>query len=528
MFAPLKTIDKSVKQALSKTNCKCIKKQDPCDCTNDVEKDVEHTSEKHHQNKKKIDECCVKNITSFKTPLDAYNNSPKEELLYTVALPVDLNKPDHLVTIDVNPKSPTYCKVIGQLPMPHVGDELHHTGWNACISCKGDQSLKHKYLILPSMVSGNIYVVDVLTDPKNPKLHKEISGELIKEKVSGSYPHTSHCLPNGDVMISLMGGKNKDGRGGFLILDGETFDIKGRWEKAGDTTQFGYDFWYQPNFNVMVSSEFGEPQAFMEGFNPTHVAKRYGDSLTFWNWNEKTVKNKVCLGQNGLIPLECRFAHDPKKNYGFVGVALSTTVVRFYQESQSDKFTTEQVISIQPIRVKNWALEQMPGLITDILISLDDRFLYITLWLHGSVQQYNIENPRNPKLVGEIYLGGSLRKDGNVIPLDENGNERPDLLKEIPTVKGHKLQGAPQMIQLSRDGQRLYVSSSLLRPWDKQFYPEMAEKGGQIIQLDVNTKEGGLSLNKDFYVNFEDQPFGPAVAHEMRYPGGDCSSDIWV
>lgn len=46
--------------------------------------------------------------------------------------------------------------------------------------------------------------------------------------------------------------------------------------------------------------------------------------------------------------------------------------------------------------------------------------------------------------------------------------------------------------------------------------------------VDVNTNEGGLSLNSDFYVNFDNEPFGTAVAHEMRYPGGDCSSDIWI
>lgn len=57
-----------------------------------------------------------------------------------------------------------------------VGDELHHTGWNACASCKGDLSRKHGYLIVPSMVSGNIYVIDVLSDPHNPKIHAEIPG----------------------------------------------------------------------------------------------------------------------------------------------------------------------------------------------------------------------------------------------------------------------------------------------------------------------------------------------------------------
>ena len=43
------------------------------------------------------------------------------------------------------------------------------------------------------------------------------------------------------------------------------------------------------------------------------------------------------------------------------------------------------------------------GLITDILISLDDRFLFFSNWLHGDVRQYDITDPFNPKLVGQVY-----------------------------------------------------------------------------------------------------------------------------
>ncbi|MFQ5733362.1 MAG: selenium-binding protein SBP56-related protein, partial [Planctomycetaceae bacterium] len=37
-----------------------------------------------------------------------------------------------------------------------------------------------------------------------------------------------------------------------------------------------------------------------------------------------------------------------------------------------------------------------------------------------------------------------------------------------------------------------------------------------------------MTLTDDFYVDFATDPHGPARAHEMRYPGGDCSSDIFV
>ena len=52
--------------------------------------------------------------------------------------------------------------------------------------------------------------------------------------------------------------------------------------------------------------------------------------------------------------------------------------------------------------------------------------------------------------------------------------------------------------------------------------------GASMVQVDVNTEKGGLTLNENFLINFGAEPGGPAVAHEMRYPGGDCSSDIWL
>lgn len=79
----------------------------------------------------------------------------------------------------------------------------------------------------------------------------------------------------------------------------------------------------------------------------------------------------------------------------------------------------------------------------------------------------------------------------------------------------------------SRDGKRLYVSNSLFSSWDKQFYPDMVEKGSYMLQVDVDTVNGGLKLNPDFYTDFGAEPDGPVLAHEIRYPGGDCSSDIW-
>ena len=52
--------------------------------------------------------------------------------------------------------------------------------------------------------------------------------------------------------------------------------------------------------------------------------------------------------------------------------------------------------------------------------------------------------------------------------------------------------------------------------------------GSQLILVDVDTERGGLRLNTEFGIDFGEEPKGPVLAHEVRYPGGDCTSDIYL
>lgn len=231
------------------------------------------------------------------------------------------------------------------------------------------------------------------------------------------------------------------------------------------------------------------------------------------------MKQELDVGA-GSIPLEVRFLHNPDKAEGYTGCALSSEMVRFTKTSD-EKWESKTVIKVEPIEVTGWALPHMPGLITDFVISMDDRFLYLSNWLHGDVRQYDITEDE-PKLVGQFFVGGSMKQNGPVQRAD--GGEQPEAL----VVKGVEIQGGAQMVQLSLDGKRLYVSTSLFSSWDKQFYPDMGKYGAQLIQLDVDTEKGGLTLNPNFIVDFGKEPDGPVLCHEMRFPGGDCTSDIFL
>ena len=45
--------------------------------------------------------------------------------------------------------------------------------------------------------------------------------------------------------------------------------------------------------------------------------------------------------------------------------------------------------------------------------------------------------------------------------------------------------------------------------------------------IDCDNENGGMKINKDFIVDFG-KDNGPSRCHESRYPGGDCTSDIWL
>jgi methanethiol oxidase len=441
----------------------------------------------------------------YASPRDAMRG-PREEVLYTVALHVGtgVEAPDYLATVDVDPASPTYSQVIHRAYMPNVGDELHHSGWNACSSCHGDEAKSRRFMVLPGFRSGRIHIVDT-EDSRAPRLHKVIEPEEIRSKTNLSAPHTVHCLADGHVMISMLGDADGNAPGGFLLLD-QDFDVVGRWEQEQDGMQFNYDFWYQPRHNVMVSSELSAPKTYEPGFDLEDVAKgKYGQRLHFWDWQARRLSQSFDLGGDGLVPLEVRFLHDPDSTHGYVGAALSSNVWHWHKPN--GHWELSKAIDMAPVEVEGWPFP-VPPLTTDLLLSLDDRFLYLSNWLHGDVRQYDVSDPQRPKLVGQVWCGGVLGK--------------------ATYAHGHALRGGPQMLQLSLDGRRLYVTNSLLSSWDDQFYPDLAKQGSHMLQIDCDTEEGGLSIRHGFFVDFGDEPTGPARAHEMRYPGGDVTSDIWV
>jgi len=448
--------------------------------------------------------------------------APCESLAYVALLDPSRRKPDAMGVVDVNPTSSGYGRMVGHVEMPNAGDELHHFGWNACSSCLCPYSphphMERRYLVVPGMRSSRIHILDTKPDPRNPKIVKVLEPEHVMKRSGYSRPHTAHCGPDG-IYMNALGAPDGSGPGGIFVLDTETFDIRGRWELDRGPQYLSYDFWWHLGCDTMITSEWGTPNMVEDGVNPELLlGGKYGHRLHVWDLHKRRHKEMIDLGAEQQMVLELRPAHNPSHAYGFAGVVvslkdLSASVWLWYRQETNANggggFKARKVIEIPaepadpellPPLLKGFGA--VPPFVTDLNLSLDDRFLYVSCWGTGELRQYDVTDPFSPELKGSIKIGGMVKRAPH------------------PARPGQPLNGAPQMVEISRDGERVYITNSLYASWDEQFYPDGIH--GWIAKADANPA-GGMRLDERFFVEC-----GPnARPHQIHLEGGDASSDSY-
>ena len=442
-------------------------------------------------------------------------SAPREKLGYVVSFnPTAQNgRHDALCVIDLDPGSQTYTQVVGRTEVPSVGDELHHFGWNACSAALCPYAphphVERRYLIAPGLRSSRIYIFDTKPDPRRPRIVRVIEAEELAERTGYSRPHTIHCGPDA-IYVSALGTPSGDGPGGIFLLDHESFDVLGRWEVDRGPQYLAYDFWWHLGHDVAVTSEWGTPNMIEGGINPDLLlGGKYGHAIHIWDLRKRRHLKTLDIGAENQITLELRPSHDPTKTYGFVGVVISTKDLSasiWLWDRKGDDWSVKKVIEIPAEPAEPAVLppalkpfKAVPPLITDLNLSLDDHLLYVSCWGTGDFKQYDVSDPHNPKLTGSLRLGG--------------------IVSHTAHPKDGPLNGGPQMVEMSRDGKRIYFSNSLYGSWDAQFYPEGVR--GWIAKADA-TPAGGLTLDKDFFIEFEGER-----PHQIHLEGGDASSDSY-
>ena len=442
--------------------------------------------------------------------------APPEKLAFVAMLNGNKNgKPDAIGVVDLDAESSGYGHIVGQVDMPNAGDELHHFGWNACSACLCPYAphphVERRYLIVPGINSSRIHIIDTKPDPRKPEIVKVIEPETLALRAGYTSPHTTHCGPEG-IYASALGSTSGDGPGGIFVMDQDSFDVLGQWELDRGPQYLAYDFWWHLGYDTVITSEWGTPKMVQDGVNPDILLKSgYGHKLHIWDLRKRRHVQELDLGSEHQMALELRPAHNPTRAYGFLGIVVSlkdlSASVWTWHKSNGN-WGIQKVIEIPAEPAEPGQLppllqgfKAVPPLVTDINLSLDDRFLYVSCFGTGEFLQYDVSDPFHPKKTGSLHLGGITRRASH--PKQSN----------IP------LNGGPQMVELSRDGRRAYFTNSLYSPWDAQFYPEGIQSW--MVKVDVNP-QGGMQLDPRFLVDF-----GELRGHQVRLEGGDASSDSY-
>jgi selenium-binding protein 1 len=186
---------------------------------------------------------------------------------------------------------------------------------------------------------------------------------------------------------------------------------------------------------------------------------------------------------------------------------LSSSIWVWYLDAADGQWKAKKVITIpaEPAEPADLppllqGFKAVPPLVTDINLSLDDRHLYVSCWGTGELRQYDVSDPFNPALAGVVKLGGIVARTAH------------------PRDASKPLNGGPQMVEVSRDGRRVYITNALFTPWDAQFYPDGIR--GWMAKLDA-APGGGIALDPRFLMETSDGQ----RPHQLKLGGGDASSD---
>ena len=459
--------------------------------------------------------------TFYRTPGAAVAAAP-EELAYVAAFDPARRIKDAIAVVDCDPDSSGYGSVVGWSELPTAGNELHHFGWNACSSALCHEGhdqhngLERRYLLVPGIRSSTTYVLDTKPDPRNPVLKHIIEADELAAKAGYSRPHTVHCGPGGIFMSALGGANGDEGPGGVALLDHDTFQVVEPWEKDRGAQFFAYDFWWHLQQDTVVTSEWASPSMIENGLNPEDLlGRKFGHHLNFWSMSERKLSQRIDLGDEHQMVLELRPAHDPSKSYGFASVVisvadLSASIWLWYKDG--DQWAVQKVITIPAEPADSADLPPIlqgfgavAPLITDIDLSVDDRWLYVSCWGTGELKQFDVSDPFHPRETASVQLGGIARREPH------------------PAFPDEPLGGGPQMVEISRDGRRVYVTNSLYASWDEVFYPDGV--GSWMAKLDADVASGGLVTDAAFFPHGDD--FRGLRVHQTRLQGGDASSDSY-
>jgi selenium-binding protein 1 len=296
--------------------------------------------------------------------------------------------------------------------------------------------------------SSRVWILDVGTDPARPKVEKVLDD--IPAKTGLSSPHTYYALP-GRMLLSFLGAAD-----GGLPAGLAEFTNDGRFIRRLDNpadAPYGYDLAVKPDLNRMVTSSFTPLRNYRKPLAKMDM-KDFGDQMVVWDFKDR---KPLQVGHAGAAPLEVRWSLKPGADHGFTNCALDDSLWLFKGKGDGT-YDFRRVAKTGALPV-------------DLRQSPDDRFLFVSCFGSNELQQFDVSDPEHPRLVSTVSPGVH-----------------------------------PNMMHVTGDGKRMYVSNSLLSTMDgaEDFWVKL-------IRID----ESGMHIDSKFKIDLNHFPTGPARGHDM-------------
>ena len=339
----------------------------------------------------------------------------QEDFLYvwTLGVPGMGDGLDKLVTLDVNPQSKRYGRVVAQVSVGGRG-EAHHMGFTD----------DRRFLWAGGLDDSKIDVFDVSTDPGKPKLVKTITDFAARSGLVG--PHTFYALPGRMLIGALSNSKDNGGKTGMAVYSNKGDFISKHdmpTSKGGDG--YGYDIAINPARNVMLTSSFTGRDNYMTELGALIKDKaamqRFGATMVMWNL--KSMQPEKVLNVPGA-PLEIRWSLKEGDDWAITASALTSSLWLVKKDAKGE-WQAKSVAQIgDPAKIP---------LPVDISITADGKGLWVNTFMDGTTRYFDLSNPEAPRQTYAKHTGSQVN-----------------------------------MVSQSWDGKRLYVSTSLLEKWDKK------------------------------------------------------------
>ncbi|KAI6200445.1 putative selenium-binding protein [Aphelenchoides besseyi] len=441
---------------------------------------------------------------------------------------VSAEYPGKIFIYDVDYQSRTYGQRVSEITLPRNGDEFLYASWVRTAAKSSEvNSLNRQNLVVPCFNTSRIYVIGI--DSSNQiRISKCIELQELSMR-DASFPLDCFSCPGRGtpLLCSFLGDANGSPKGTFAKIDRKNFSLVPQRindDERPTFSTYGGTFAVHTRQNLLISTEWGynDDNRMFDVFRIAVAFIVYGSSLNVWDLEPLIRRQRLELDRfDGNLPISIRFVHNPELTHAFC-CTIGGGLFHLHRNTRTEQFAPRKAFQFAVAHVSGWIQEEVPAVPVDIVISMNDQNLFVSCWLQGFVQNFNISDPFHVSPLHRVFLGGIIHGSIKLLRISTI-----DFTPKRQKLRGIDYQGGPSKLQLSLDGRRLYVGNSWLRSWDDKIYPEKRKHGGLIALIHINVNSAcAMTLDENFAIDLNSTDDGemPHIPREMRFLNGDCKT----